>query len=52
MFYSLCEASSSEVLEDVVEIPGSTINSALRGCMERSVPGLGWQRFPGFIAEV
>lgn len=52
MFCSLCEASSSEALEDTVEIPGSTIISASRGYMERPVPGLGWQWFPGFIAEV
>ena len=52
MFHSLCEASSSEVLKDMVEIPGSSIISAPSQSIERSVPGLGWQQFPGFITEV
>lgn len=50
IFHSVCEASSSEVLKD--EIPGSSIISAPRWSIERSVPGLGWQQFHGFIAKV
>jgi len=47
IFHSLCEASSSEVQKDIIEIPGSSIISAPRWSIGRSVPGLGWQQFLG-----
>lgn len=51
MFHSLCEASSSEVLKRMVEVPEFSIISAPRWSIERSVSCLSWQKFPEFVTE-